>query len=30
MEEAGMTDMVGTPPEIIDLMHVIVNDEVRV
>ena len=30
MEEAGMTDMTGTPPEIIDLMHVIVNEEVRV
>jgi hypothetical protein len=30
MEEAGMTDMTGKPPEIIDLMHVIVNEEVRV
>jgi hypothetical protein len=25
-----MTDMTGKPPEIIDLMHVIVNEEVRV
>ena len=30
MEEAGMTDMAGAPPEIIDLIHVIANDEVRV
>jgi quinol monooxygenase YgiN len=30
MQEAGMADMAGTPPEIVDLMHVIVNEEVRV
>jgi hypothetical protein len=30
MEEAGMSDMAGTPPEIIELEHVIVNEEVRV
>jgi quinol monooxygenase YgiN len=30
MQEAGMADMVGTPPEIIELEHVIVNEEVRV
>jgi hypothetical protein len=30
MQEAGMGDMAGTPPEIIELMHVIVNEEVRV
>jgi quinol monooxygenase YgiN len=30
MQEAGMSDMIGTPPEIIELMHVIVNEEVRV
>jgi hypothetical protein len=30
MEEAGMTGMTGPQPEIIDLMHVIANEEVRV
>jgi hypothetical protein len=25
-----MDQMMGTPPEIIELMHVVVNDEVRV
>jgi quinol monooxygenase YgiN len=30
MQEAGLADMAGTPPEIVDLMHVIVNEEVRV
>jgi hypothetical protein len=30
MQEAGMADMTGTPPEIVELMHVIVNEEVRV
>jgi quinol monooxygenase YgiN len=30
MQEAGMADMAGTPPDIIELMHVIVNEEVRV
>ena len=30
MQEAGMDDMVGTPPEIVELMHVVVNEEVRV
>jgi hypothetical protein len=30
MEEAGMSDMTGTPPEIVELEHVIVNEEVRV
>jgi quinol monooxygenase YgiN len=30
MQEAGMADMAGTPPEIVELMHVIVNEEVRV
>jgi quinol monooxygenase YgiN len=30
MQEAGMDQMMGTPPEIIELMHVVVNDEVRV
>ncbi|MEO8290339.1 MAG: hypothetical protein ABI649_05020 [Gaiellaceae bacterium] len=30
MEEAGMSDMMGNPPEIVDLLHVIVNEEVRV
>jgi quinol monooxygenase YgiN len=30
MQEAGMGDMTGTPPEIVELMHVIVNEEVRV
>jgi quinol monooxygenase YgiN len=30
MQEAGMGDMTGTPPEIVELVHVIVNEEVRV
>ena len=30
MQEAGMDDMTGTPPEIVELDHVIVNEEVRV
>jgi hypothetical protein len=30
MEEAGMSDMTGTRPEIVELMHVVVNDQVRV
>jgi quinol monooxygenase YgiN len=30
MQEAGMGDMTATPPEIVELMHVIVNDQVRV
>ena len=30
MDEAGMSDMAGTPPEIVELEHVIVNEEVRV
>lgn len=30
VEEAGMDPMAGTPPEIIELMHVTVNEEVRV
>ena len=30
MQEAGMDDMAGTPPEIVELMHVVVNEEVRV
>jgi quinol monooxygenase YgiN len=30
MQEAGMADMTGTPPEIVELTHVIVNEEVRV
>jgi quinol monooxygenase YgiN len=30
MEEAGMSDMTGTRPEIVELVHVVVNDQVRV
>jgi quinol monooxygenase YgiN len=30
MEEAGMNDMAGPRPEIVELEHVIVNEEVRV
>jgi hypothetical protein len=30
MEQAGMSDMTGTPPEIVELIHVTVNDQVRV
>ena len=30
MQEAGMGDMTGTPPEIVELMHVVRNEEVRV
>jgi quinol monooxygenase YgiN len=30
MQDAGMDDMAGTPPEIVELMHVVVNEEVRV
>jgi quinol monooxygenase YgiN len=30
MQEAGMGEMTGTPPEIVELIHVIVNEEVRV
>jgi quinol monooxygenase YgiN len=30
MQEAGMGDMTGTPPEIVELEYVIVNEEVRV